>query len=265
MIRSGRIRVTPWVIGFALLFGRMPTAARAQENAWPAVNPADLSRTEGEIEPGAQAEILQKMVRIDHRTSTTAVWSYRSSFIRVKVYTRAGVEEFESIELPSSDDVKIEAVQARVVHPDLTIVDVAADAIFDREVAKKGRRTASVKVVVVPALQPGDIVDYRWREVDSMSDGIFEILPFYAEHPIRDLRYEVKGVAFQGAPPLWWEAVNMESPPREVITGGVTVFRGSRLAAVLDEPAHASGDFHRSVAVCLLCKAAGSGNGEAMG
>src|SRR5262249_10574767 len=62
-------------------------------------------------------------------------------------------------------DEDVDRVAARTIKADGTVVDVPSSAIFDRTVVKTGGVRLNVKSFAMPAVEPGSILEYRWREL----------------------------------------------------------------------------------------------------
>lgn len=161
---------------------------------WEPVDPADLALREPTIDPASNIEIILKDVRIDDTSSATRV--IFSNYMKLKVFNDAGVEELSKIDIPFADN-RIRRIEGRVVKPDGTIIELEKDAIYTREIIRKGSERVRVKSFSFRGLEPGSIVEYRWEE--SARGSIFGIkLDFQSEWAARQVRYRVRPFMIPG-------------------------------------------------------------------
>jgi hypothetical protein len=161
----------------------------AQDKEWRPVTPEDLASKNPVVEPDADAEAIFWEVRIDD--SDTSDLSQRH-YVRVKIFTERGREKYSKFDIPFTRDIKIKELQARVIRPDGTTVEIGKQDIFEREIIKAGGIKIKAKSFAVPNIEPGVIVEYRYKEVDSDSGAKGMQLPFQRDIPIRSLSYYYK-------------------------------------------------------------------------
>jgi len=161
----------------------------SQDKDWRPVSPEDLSSKTPVVEPDADAEAIFWEVRIDD--SSESELSQRH-YVRVKVYTERGREKYSKFDIPFTRDMKIKDLQARVIRPDGSIVEIGKQDIFEREIIKAGGIKIKAKSFAVPNIEPGVIVEYRYKQVDSDTGAKGMRLPFQRDIPIRTLSYYYK-------------------------------------------------------------------------
>lgn len=127
---------------------------------WDAIEPADLAATDSSWSPGADAEILiDRQVVIDEADGA----EFRR-YQRIKVYTQKGVEDSGKFAFEYPGEARISALEARVVKPDGREVELTKTDFFVSDVVRRFGRKLKKTSMVFPDLQPGDIVEFRWRE-----------------------------------------------------------------------------------------------------
>src|SRR6201986_4412082 len=91
--------------------GLTPQKIEAQ---WQPVAPTDLALKDNPAQPGAKAMILYRSVEEDDTLGT------QTEYVRLKIFTQAGAEEYGDVELPIFDryNFNVESVKARTIHPD---------------------------------------------------------------------------------------------------------------------------------------------------
>ncbi len=194
----------PLLMGFACL---ILISAPATAQQWKPIDPTHLALKAPVVEKDADAEALLWEVYINDSSDTTTDFIH---LVRIKIFSERGKETQSKIDIPYFTGVSIKDIAGRTIKPDGTIVEVKKDAIFDREIVKFGRFKLKAKTFALPGIEPGTIVEYRYREVHEGGVNYMK-LQFQREIPVQLARYYVKPhayavypmktVTFQGAPP----------------------------------------------------------------
>lgn len=171
----------------AILF-TLTTVAFGQWNQWKPLEPAQLALKAPTIDKDADAEALLWEVYVNDASYDTEYLHY----LRVKIFTERGKEAQGKVEIPYTNSVQIKDISARTIKADGTIIELKKEAIFDREVVKFGKFRIKVKSFALPAVEPGVIVEYRWREVrqNQLADNV--PLQFQRDIPVQSVRYYLK-------------------------------------------------------------------------
>ena len=150
-----RLRV--FLAGVVLVFSCVTAGAHAQElPELPPITPEDLALKDNPASPGAQALILYYAVDTDNTKST------ETHAVRIKVFTEEG-KKHANIEIPYFDKAsRVEEIRARTVGPDGKAAEFA-DQIYDREIVKAKRFRVNAKVLTLPNVQVGGIIEYSYR------------------------------------------------------------------------------------------------------
>jgi hypothetical protein len=183
------LRVFGAVLLAAVALSCIAVPARAGE-AWQPVNPADLAAKAPVVEKDADAEALFWDVRVQDREESGSVRSVLNHYIRIKVYTDRGKESVGKVDIPYANGTRILDIAARTIKPDGSVVELKPDAIFDREIIKAGRFKIKAKSFALPAVEPGVVVEYRWKETRPLS--AYTRLQFQREIPVQKVVYHIK-------------------------------------------------------------------------
>jgi len=141
------------------------------------------------VEPDADAEALLWEMRIDDSSSEDLdMWHY----VRVKIFTERGREKFSKFDIPFVKGTKIKNLTARVIRKDGTIVEVAEADIFEREIIRASGLKVKAKSFAVPNIEPGVIVEYRYKEAIDDAGASGMRLPLQRDIPVRHLSYYYK-------------------------------------------------------------------------
>lgn len=193
MKRTARILCT-----FTFLFGWMASPRVAQATDWQPISPEDLALKDNPKQPGADAMILYLEEVIDARNATYDGDS-DEEYVRIKVFTQAGTR-WGSVQIPylknhgeslpqvTSDIIDIRDIRGRTIHPDGTVLN------SDGQVVEKEFMTANgvkyrAKAFNLPEVQPGSIIEYRYRRQGSPHYVNSETWTVSRDMFVRDARF----------------------------------------------------------------------------
>jgi hypothetical protein len=211
-----------------------PVTAAAED--WKPVDPAELALKSPTVEKEADAEGLFWEVRIDDDTAGELVFTH---YLRVKVFTDRGRESQSKIDLPFGNlygtEIKIKDIAARTIKSDGSVVELKKDDIFERTIVKTSGLKMKAKSFAMPAVEPGCIIEYRWREVRVKENAHYLRLQFQRDIPVRRVQYLVKPYEYEG---LSFNAITMQgqSSPWVKENNGFFSTTMTNMPAVQDEP-----------------------------
>ncbi|MEP6570549.1 MAG: DUF3857 and transglutaminase domain-containing protein [Acidobacteriota bacterium] len=156
---------------------------------WRPVAPADLALKAPLVEKDADAEAIFWEVRVDD--SVLEELSLRN-YIRIKVFTDRGKESQSKIDLPYLGSNRIKDIAARVIKADGTIVELKKEDVFERTIVKANGVKVKAKSFALPGVEPGCIVEYRWREVRPGGSANRLRLQFQRDIPAESVTYFLK-------------------------------------------------------------------------
>ena len=166
----------------------LPVAVFAGDD-WRPVSPADLALKAPVVEKDADAEALFWEVRVDD--SLPEELSLKN-YIRVKIFTERGKESQSKVDLQYLGSTRIKDIAARVIKADGTIVELKKDDVFERTLVKANGVKVKAKSFALPGIEPGSIIEYRWREVIPDGSANRLRLQFQREIPIQTVSYFLK-------------------------------------------------------------------------
>ncbi|HEY4710753.1 MAG TPA: DUF3857 domain-containing protein [Candidatus Acidoferrales bacterium] len=144
------------VIILIVMFAALPRLSRADD--WLPVLPEDLALKDNPKQPGADAMVFYREVSVDAKPSRV------ENYLRIKVFTSSGVKKRADIEIPyDRSQESIENLRARTIRPDGSIVQFDGKP-FDKEIVKGNGIKYLAKTFTMPDVQPGSIIEYRYRE-----------------------------------------------------------------------------------------------------
>lgn len=168
-------------------------AAHPPGDEWRPVDPAELARKTSTVEKDADAEALFWEVRLDD--SKLDEFSLKH-YVRVKIFTERGKETQSKVDLPYFSGNQVKDIAARVIKPDGSISELKKEDIFERTIVKGSGAKIKAKSFALPGVEPGAIVEYRWREVVPGGSANHSRLQFQREIPVVNVTYYLR--PFQG-------------------------------------------------------------------
>src|SRR5260370_15238807 len=177
------------LISALFLIGSWPALAGTQ---WAPIDPLELSLKSPVVEKDADAEALFWDVRVLDEMDGSTIHAVLSHYIRIKVFTDRGRDSQSTVDLTYLGGNKIQDIAGRTIKPNGDIVDLQKEAIYDRTLVKAGGIKVKAKSFAMPAVEPGSIIEYRWREVRNNELTNYVRLQFQREIPVRSVTYHIK-------------------------------------------------------------------------
>ena len=176
----------PLALGILVLFISTvgPGKVGASGEEWRPIDASDLALKGPLVDPEADAEAIFWDVRIDDAGSSDLVLSH---YVRIKVFNERGRDTQTKIDIPFLSGTKIKDVAARTIKPNGSIVELAKDDIAERVIVKVGGRKLRVKSFAFPGIEPGAIIEYKWKEVISNSSANYMHLQFQRDIPVQSI------------------------------------------------------------------------------
>ncbi|MGD0299958.1 MAG: DUF3857 domain-containing protein [Bryobacteraceae bacterium] len=112
-------------------------------------------------------------------------------YVRLKIFDEKGKEAASTIDLPTSDKIAIVSLNGRTIKADGTEIELKKDSVFERDVVRAGRKHYRVKSFAMPGVEPGAIVEYRWKELRTDPSIRYTRLQFQREYPVQKVTYFV--------------------------------------------------------------------------
>ena len=223
--------------------GTHRSRASAGGEEWRPVDPADLALKTAVVEPNADAEAIFWDIRIDDGGENDLVLNH---YVRIKIFTERGRDQYSKIDIPYLSGIKIKDVAARTIKPDGSIVELLKDDIIEKTVVKVSGLKLRTKTFAFPGVEPGAIVEYKWKEVRSDSSADNMRLQFQRDIPVQAVTYRIKP-----AKDMSWDVrpFNMDRFDFQREKNGFDVTTVNRMPAFREEPMMPPEDSVRSWAL----------------
>ena len=183
----------PLICVLVCLLLAFPASIRATGDEWKPVDPGHLALKSATVEKDADAEALFWEVRIEDTPSGDLVFNH---YLRVKVFTERGRESQSKVDLLFGklygSETKIRDIEARTIKIDGSVVELKKDDVFERTIVKGSGLKYKAKSFAMPAVEPGCIIEYRWKEVRTNVDAHNIRLQFQREIPVQRIQYHIK-------------------------------------------------------------------------
>ncbi len=160
---------------------------------WKPVDSALLALKVPVVDKDADAEAIFWEVRLDD-SDLDLVFNH---YIRIKIFTERGKESQSKIDIPYLGRYQIKDIAGRTIKADGSIVELKKDAIFERTIVKLSGVKIQAKSFAMPAVEPGAIIEYRWKEVRPYTLANNLRLQFQRDIPVQFVKYYLKPQEFQ--------------------------------------------------------------------
>jgi len=161
-------------------------AADEASKDWKPIDQAQLALKAPIVEKDADAEVIFWEVQVEFKSNRAVLMNY----IRIKIFTDRGKETQSRVDLPYNGGDTIEEIAGRTIKQNGNIIELKNDAIFDRTIVKASGFKLNAKSFVMPAVESGSIIEYRWRELRK--DYRFLRMYFQRDIPIQIITYSIK-------------------------------------------------------------------------
>src|SRR5215203_3055804 len=172
-------------------------AAQIQERQ--PVTPEELLAKTPTVEADADAEALLWDVYVDDQDTGGTLQTVLSHYVKVKIFNERGREAFSKIDIPFGRiegvgvNVRIRDIAARTTKPDGSMAVLKDSDVFERDLVMGGGTKLKAKSFVVPGVEPGAVIEYRWREIRG-AVTYHQRLYFAREIPVRLVKYHIKPI-----------------------------------------------------------------------
>jgi Domain of Unknown Function with PDB structure (DUF3857) len=138
-----------------------PRAKSSAGDDWLPIPPEDLALKDNPASHGANAMILYRSSDVNEKYVNTD-GGYVNNYIRIKIFTQEGTEQgnVEIAFFKESQDIK--DLRARTIKPDGTVVNFEGKP-FEKTIEKRSGEKFLAKTFTLPDVQPGSIIEYKWR------------------------------------------------------------------------------------------------------
>ncbi len=177
----------------------LPALAIAGDD-WKPVDPGELALKAAVVEKGADAEALLWEVRVADEVDGDTPRTVLHHYVRIKIFTERGRESQSKVDLPFLGTWSIKDIAARTIKPDGTIIEIKKEDILERTIVKEGGRKVKAKSFAMSGVEPGAIIEYRWKEVRKDQLAMYLRLYFQRDVPVQAVKYYVKPLSLPDFP-----------------------------------------------------------------
>lgn len=216
------------LLSFLSLLLGCSQAVFAQEK-WREVSPAELQMKTPKVEADADAEAIFWEVRIDDSSENLTL----NHYLRVKIFTERGREKYSKVDIPYVKGTKVKDVSARVIKADGSIIELTKADVFEREIAKANQVKVKAKSFAVSNIEPGVILEYRYREVFPSRSADNMALVFQHDIPVEEMSYYLRPIEGINLKSL---SFNLQGSKFEKDKGGYYRATLSNVPALKEEP-----------------------------
>ncbi|HEV7397464.1 MAG TPA: DUF3857 domain-containing protein [Pyrinomonadaceae bacterium] len=159
---------------------------------WRPVDPSDLALKVPVVEKDADAEAIFWEVRVADEVEGNTPRTVLNHYLRIKIFTDRGRESESRIDIPYLNNWSIKDISARTIKADGSIVELKKEDVFDRTIVKSSGLKLKAKSFAMPGIEPGAIIEYRWREVRNDRLANYIRLQFQRDIPVQTVKYYIK-------------------------------------------------------------------------
>ncbi|HUQ32655.1 MAG TPA: DUF3857 domain-containing protein [Pyrinomonadaceae bacterium] len=185
---------------FALSLFALAVSPALASSDWKPVDPAELAMKAPVIEKDADAEAIFWEVRVADELEGSTPRTVLNHYVRIKIFTERGREAQSKIDIPFFNNQKITDIAARTIKADGQIVELKKDDVFERTIIRTSGLKIKAKSFAMPSVEPGAILEYRWREVRNDRLANYIRLYFQRDVPVQLVKYYVKPLSIPGFP-----------------------------------------------------------------
>jgi hypothetical protein len=209
--------------------------AKAFDNDWKPVDSQALSLDAPAVEEHADAEAIFWEVYVKDEVKGGDPRTVLSHYLRIKIFTEKGKELVSRIDLPYDQDTRIDRIAGRTIRPDVQIVKLDEDSVFERTIIKTSEQKIRAKSFAMPGVEPGAIVEYRWREIRRDQLANYIRLELQRDIPVQQVTYCVKPIT--NIPyGMRYITFNGRSSPLKKEKGGYYSIKMNNVPAYREEP-----------------------------
>ena len=225
-------RSSPIVLGILTLLcaGSIPQYAITAD--WKPVDPSLLSQTSPSVEKDADVEGIFWEVWVED--SGNDYESKAEHYVRLKVYNERGKDYAKQVDISYPDSVRVKDIEARTIKADGSITELAKDSVFERTLASVRGHKIKSKSFALPAVEPGVIVEYRWKEIRRVSS--YTRYPLQRDIPIQTVSYHIKPLSTSEGYGMYTLAFNTPQMRSQKDSGGFYGLTLNNVPAFKEEP-----------------------------
>jgi hypothetical protein len=191
-----RLLISVPLILFWLAVSASASSPAAED--WRPLDPAHLALKAAVVEKDADAEAIFWEVRVSDEVDGGDPRTVMSHYVRIKVFNERGRESQSKIEIPFFNNWSIRDIAARTIKPDGSIVELKKQDIHEKTIVRGSGLKLKAKAFAMPGVEPGSIIEYRWKETRNDRLANYLRLYFQRDVPVQVVKYYIKPLSFPG-------------------------------------------------------------------
>src|SRR5882724_324021 len=168
------------------------TASSVFADDWKLIDPATLALKASIVEKDADAEAIFWEVHLTDELDGDTPRTVMNHYIRIKIFSERGRESQSKIDIPFLSNWRVTGIAARTIKPDGSIVELKKEDVFERTIKKENRLNIKAKSFAMPGVEPGSIIEYRWKEIKNDRLANYIRLYFQRDVPVQFVKYYIK-------------------------------------------------------------------------
>jgi hypothetical protein len=245
-MRLLRVLFLPAVLALLASFISAPASAQQRTTAppefvaWMPISDGERQMKVPTVEKDAGAEVLLWRVHIVDEVLGSRVDLQRVfyHYIRLKIFDDRGKERASTIDLPYGDRDEIFDVAGRTIKADGSVVELDPKTVYKRDLVRAGGRSRKVVSFAMPGVEPGAIIEYRWRQRSDTNRIMYVRLRFQRDFPVVKVTYFLKPLppSFASGYDMFVIPFNCRPSPLQLEPDGYSSTSVENLPAVREEP-----------------------------
>ena len=230
----------------ALIALSFPLSLSAQQKSmappefvsWLPISDAERVQKSPSVEKDAGAEILVWRVHVVDEILGQDLQRVLYNYIRLKVFDDKGKEAASTIDLPFRDSRTIIDIAGRTIRPDGSIAELDSKTVYKRDLTRAGGRKEKVASFAMPGVEPGSILEYRWKQVQDDNRFRYLRLHFAREFPSQKVTYFVRPLSseYVATDQMFIAPFNCQPTPIKQTNDGWNETTLTNVPALHDEP-----------------------------
>ena len=220
--------------------GQGKTLAPPEFVAWLPITDAERALKSPSVEKDSGAEILIWRVHVvdellGNNEDLQRVFYH---YVRLKVFTEKGKQDASTIDLPYRQPGAVLNVSGRTVKPDGTILELDGKTVYRRDRVRVGRAVEKVVSFAMPGVEPGAILEYRWKQTEDDNRFRYLRLNFQRDFPVQNVTYFLKPLSkdITGGEQMFLMPLNCRPSPLKIDNDGYNYTTLTNVPASHDEP-----------------------------
>ncbi len=205
---------------------------------WLPVTDEERNLKAPKVDPEAGAEALFWRVHVADTVQGQDYQTVLYHYLRIKIFDQRGCDAQGTQDIPYSGKHVILDVAGRTIKPDGTVVELKKDAIFNRDIVKASGIKSKAVSFAMPAVEPGVIIEYHWREVRDHELANYVRMPFQRDIPVHEAKYFIRPLvlSYVALPPMRWVSFGAHPGPLVEERDGFHSITVKSLPARKEEP-----------------------------